>query len=78
MAHAQLQLITPTSGHQPHADWAREDHEELWKLDARTIQVGRQGLAQARAALTRSRRTVEGRCPASGQTVTEQDQATAA
>ncbi len=40
MANAQLQLI--------HLD------EDLWKLDARTITVGRKGLAQARAALTRS------------------------
>lgn len=62
MAHAQLQLITTPS-----------DHEELWKLDPRTIQVGRQGLAQARAALARSRREAEGRGP-----FHEQDQATAA
>ena len=40
MANAQLQLI--------HLD------EDLWKLDTRTIKVGRKGLAQARAALTRS------------------------
>lgn len=43
MAHAQLQLITL-------------DDAELWKLDAHTIKVGRKGLAQARAALARSRK----------------------
>jgi hypothetical protein len=40
MANAQLQLITID--------------EELWKLDARTIRVGRRGLAKARAALAQS------------------------
>jgi hypothetical protein len=40
MANAQLQLIVTD--------------EELWKLDDRTIRVGRKGLAQARAALART------------------------
>ncbi|MCP4225975.1 MAG: hypothetical protein GY773_21780 [Actinomycetia bacterium] len=42
MAHAQLHLI--------------EVEEEQWKLDERTILVGRKGLATARAALARSAR----------------------
>ncbi len=42
MAHAQLHLI--------------EIEEEQWKLDERTILVGRKGLATARAALARSAR----------------------
>ncbi len=42
MAQAQLHLI--------YID------EEMWKLDERTIKVGRKGLAEARAALTRSAR----------------------
>jgi len=45
MAHAQLLLI----------DFA----DEQWKLDDRTIRVGRQGLAAARAALARSARPFE-------------------
>ena len=40
MASAQLQLI---------------ENEESWKLDARTIEVGRAGLAAARAALANAR-----------------------
>lgn len=51
MANAQLQLITL-------------DDAELWKLDAHTIRVGRKGLAQARAALARTRPTDEGTNPA--------------
>lgn len=43
MAHAQLHLL----------DFG---DEELWKLDAKTIRVGRKGLASARAALARSSR----------------------
>ncbi len=42
MAHAQLNLI--------YID------DDMWKLDERTIRVGRKGLAEARAALARSRR----------------------
>jgi hypothetical protein len=42
MAHAQLHLI----------DFA----DEQWKLDPHTIEVGRRGLATARAALARSAR----------------------
>jgi hypothetical protein len=42
MAHAQLHLI--------------DFEQEQWKLDDRTIRVGRQGLASARAALARSAR----------------------
>jgi hypothetical protein len=51
MANAQLQLITM-------------DDDELWKLDSRTIRIGRKGLAQARAALARSRKDDEGTEPA--------------
>ena len=40
MAHAQLHLL--------------DFSDELWKLDERTIKVGRKGLASARAALARS------------------------
>ena len=40
MANAQLQLI--------HIE------DEMWKLDPRTIRVGRKGLAEARAALART------------------------
>ena len=40
MVSAQLQLI---------------ESEESWKLDARTIEVGRAGLAAARAALASAR-----------------------
>ena len=40
MAHAQLHLI--------YID------DEMWKLDERTIRVGRKGLAEARAALARN------------------------
>ena len=40
MAHAQLHLI--------YID------DEMWKLDERTIRVGRRGLAEARAALARN------------------------
>jgi hypothetical protein len=40
MANAQLQLISID--------------EEMWKLDDRTIRVGRRGLAAARAALARA------------------------
>lgn len=54
MANAQLQLI--------HLD------EDLWKLDARTIKVGRQGLAQARAALTRSLKAEHDRSVTGSQT----------
>lgn len=54
MANAQLQLI--------HID------EDLWKLDARTIKVGRKGLAQARAALTRSLKSEHDRSVAGSQT----------
>lgn len=42
MAQAQLHLI--------YTD------DDMWRLDARTIRVGRQGLAEARAALARSAR----------------------
>lgn len=42
MAHAQLHLL--------------DFSDELWKLDERTIKVGRKGLANARAALARSAR----------------------
>ena len=42
MAHAQLHLI--------YLD------DEMWKLDERTIRVGRKGLAEARAALAASAR----------------------
>ncbi|MGF1599559.1 MAG: hypothetical protein ACFCVK_22040 [Acidimicrobiales bacterium] len=42
MANAQLHLI--------YID------DEMWKLDDRTIRVGRKGLAAARAALARSSR----------------------
>lgn len=45
MAHAQLHLI--------YID------DEMWKLDNRTIRVGRKGLAEARAALARSSRPYE-------------------
>lgn len=44
MAHAQLHLL--------------DFGDELWKLDDRTIKVGRKGLATARAALARSARPV--------------------
>jgi len=40
MAHAQLQILTDT-----------DIPDEMWKLDDETIKIGRQGLAQARAAL---------------------------
>lgn len=42
MAHAQLKLI--------------ETEDEMWRLDQRTIRVGRQGLQAARAALAQSSR----------------------
>ncbi|MDH3678839.1 MAG: hypothetical protein OEV40_02695 [Acidimicrobiia bacterium] len=42
MGHAQLHLI--------YLD------DDMWKLDERTIRVGRKGLAEARAALARSAR----------------------
>jgi hypothetical protein len=42
MGHAQLHLI--------------DLDEDQWKLDERTIRVGRKGLANARAALARSAR----------------------
>ena len=45
MAHAQLHLI--------YLD------DEMWKLDERTIRVGRKGLAEARAALAASARPYE-------------------
>ncbi|MGI9615833.1 MAG: hypothetical protein ACR2QO_23170 [Acidimicrobiales bacterium] len=45
MAHAQLHLI--------YLD------DEMWKLDQRTIRVGRKGLAEARAALAASARPYE-------------------
>ncbi len=45
MAHAQLHLI--------YLD------DEMWKLDERTIRVGRKGLADARAALAASARPYE-------------------
>jgi hypothetical protein len=44
MAHAQLHLIDI------------DIDEALWKLDERTIRIGRQGLAQARAELARAAR----------------------
>ncbi|MEM9131632.1 MAG: hypothetical protein AAF962_22285 [Actinomycetota bacterium] len=44
MAHAQLHLL--------------DFGDEQWKLDDRTIKVGRKGLASARAALARSARPV--------------------
>jgi DNA topoisomerase IB len=46
MKHAQLHLRN--------LDPNLDIEEALWKLDERTIRVGRQGLAQARAALARS------------------------
>ena len=42
MGHSQLHLI--------YLD------DDMWKLDERTIRVGRKGLAEARAALARSAR----------------------
>ena len=42
MAQAQLELI--------YVD------DDMWRLDERTIRVGRKGLAEARKALARSRR----------------------
>jgi hypothetical protein len=42
MAHAQLHLIE------------LDIDDAVWKLDQRTIQIGRRGLAQARAALALS------------------------
>lgn len=44
MAHAQLHLL--------------DFDNETWKLDDRTIKVGRKGLATARAALARSARPI--------------------
>lgn len=48
MARTQLNLI--------YTDGYTDD--DMWRLDERTIRVGRQGLAQARAALASSRRPV--------------------
>jgi hypothetical protein len=44
MAHAQLHLL--------------DLGDDAWKLDDRTIRVGRKGLANARAALARAARPV--------------------
>ena len=49
MAHAQLHLIDILSVDDDLA-------ADVFKLDDRTIQVGRKGLADARAALARSSR----------------------
>lgn len=46
MAFAQLHLL--------------DFDDELWKLDDRTIRVGRKGLVSARAALARSTRPYDG------------------
>lgn len=51
MAHAQLHLIEDNL-----LDAHHEPTAEQWKLDHQTIEVGRQGLADARAALARSAR----------------------
>lgn len=50
MKHAQLHLTNLDPEPDPNLDI----DEALWKLDERTIRIGRRGLAQARAALARS------------------------